>query len=458
MLTEMTEHKIKDNGIAPGPPQKFLFGNLFDARRQGTLQLYMDAWRQYGDITRFQMGPMTIHQVVRPEHIQHVLVKNRENYLKGFSHDKLRASIGYGILTSEGDYWQRQRRLMSPTYTPKAVQEFADIMLDVAVKMLAQWQTLPDGTELIINQEMMRLAMSVISRSMFSIDISEDFAEAGEALSFILVFTSKRSMGMIDPPLFIPTPMNRKIKWALQTIDSFLYRIIEQRRAMPPGDDLLSLLMGMQDEETGLHMDDQQLRDEVLITFFAGHETTAQLLTWTWYLLSRYPEVEQKLHQELKQVLDGRSPTLDDVPQLTYTRMILDEALRLYSPVAIMARDAQEDDEIGGYHIPAGSMVTITPYVTHRHPEFWEKPWSFYPEHFTPERVAARPRYAYYPFGAGPRICLGMHFALLEAVLVLAEVAQRYYLRPQGDMPDVGVKFAGTLRPDQPIRMTLHAR
>ncbi len=443
---------------APGPKGNFLFGNLFDMRKQGTLQFYQDAWRQHGDITRYQMGPMTIHQVVRAEDVQHVLVKNNKNYIKGFSHDKLRATIGYGILTSEGDYWQRQRRLMSPTYTPRAVEQFGDIMLDAAEEMLVRWRALPSGSHLNINQEMMRLTMSVISRSMFSIDISEDFAEAGEALSFLLVYTSDRTMSIIDPPLFIPTPMNRKLKWALTTINDFLYNIITERRKIPPGDDLLSMLMEMRDVETGERMTDEQLRDEVLITFFAGHETTAQLLTWTWYLLAKSPAEEQKLHNELAQVLNGRSPTLDDIPQLTYTRMILDEALRLYSPVAIVARDAVEEDEIKGYRIPAGSMVIITPFNTHRHPDYWEKPYDFYPDHFTPDRVAARPRYAYYPFGAGPRICIGMHFAMMEAILVLAETAQRYRLQILPGQPEVGVQFAGTLRPDQTIMMVLNAR
>jgi cytochrome P450 len=204
-------------------------------------------------------------------------------------------------------------------------------------------------------------------------------------------------------------------------------------------------------------MNEQQLRDEVLITFFAGHETTAQLLTWTWYLLARHPEVESKLHEQLERVLGGRTPTLDDVPNLAYTRMVLDETLRLYSPVAMMARDALRDDEIAGYAIPTASMVTLTPYIAHRHPEFWEKPGTFYPEHFAPERIANRPRYAYYPFGAGPRICLGKHFALLEATLVLAEVAQRVRLQLVPGQ-EIDIQWSGTLRPNRAVMMNLQRR
>jgi cytochrome P450 len=211
------------------------------------------------------------------------------------------------------------------------------------------------------------------------------------------------------------------------------------------------------DEETGEVMDDKQLRDEVLITFFAGHETTAQLLTWAWYLIARHPEVEECFHQELDQVLGGRSPGVEDVTKLVYTRMIIDETLRLYSPVAMTARDAVVDDVVDGYEIPKGSVVTITPYITHRHPEFWEKPNAFYPEHFSQEQVDQRPRYAYIPFGAGPRICLGMHFALLEAALVLGEVGQRYRVNLVSDQ-QVNPVWSGTLRPEVDVFVKLSPR
>jgi cytochrome P450 len=215
--------------------------------------------------------------------------------------------------------------------------------------------------------------------------------------------------------------------------------------------------MEMRDEETGEGMSEKQLRDEVLITFFAGHETTAQLLTWAWYLFSRHPEVEERFHAELEENLGGRTPGADDVGRLTYTRMIMDETLRLYSPVALMARDALADDEVGGYEVPAGSIVTLSPYMTHRHPDFWERPLEFYPDHFAHEQVKARPRYAYYPFGAGPRICLGKHFALLEGALVLAEVGQRYKPRLVRDQ-EIKPLWSGTLRPDGAVMMILEER
>jgi cytochrome P450 len=443
--------------LAPGPKGLPLIGSIGTMRAKGPLDFWFDLWQDYGDVARTQMGPQILMQFVRPEHVQHILVKNKDNYIKGLSHDTLRIPLGTGILTAEGELWRRQRRLMSPTYTPRAVKRFAGIMLDATDKMLVRWREIPAGSAVAINLEMMRLAMSVISRSIFTVDIGEDFAEAGQSLTQILDFASQRSVSLLTLPLSVPTPGNQRLNRALTTIDEFLYGIIADRRQKPPGDDLLSLLMEMRDQETGEGMSEKQLRDEVLITFFAGHETTAQLLTWAWYLFSEHPVVEERFHAELEENLGGRTPRADDVEGLRYTRMIMDETLRLYSPVAIMARDALEDDEVDGYEVPAGSIVTLSPYMTHRHPEFWERPVEFYPNHFAGEQVETRPRYAYFPFGAGPRICLGRHFALLEGALVLAEVGQRYQPRL---VPSQEIKphWSGTLRPDGPVMMVLEQR
>ncbi|MEA3337063.1 MAG: cytochrome P450 [Chloroflexota bacterium] len=457
MATDTTTTREKGK-VAPGPEGNQLLGALLNSSKEDVIASYVELWREYGDVVRLNMGPLAVQQFVLPEHVRHIMVRNAANYPKGMSHDKLRIALGNGLLTSGGPLWQRQRRLMQPTYTPRAVTRFADIMVDATEQMIKRWQvqTKSDDT-LVVNAEMMRLTMSVISRSMFDLDISEDFAEAGEALVTILEFAAERSMSFIDPPLFLPTPMNRRFKRSIEALDTFLYAIIDERSEQPPGDDLLSLLMTARDEETGEVMTREQLRDEVLITFFAGHETTATLLTWTWYLLSKYPAVDEKLQDELHRVLAGRHSTVEDIPELAYTRMIIDEVLRLYSPVAIMARDPIEADVIGGYEVPAGSLVSITPFITHRHPEFWDNPEAFMPERFTPEEIEKRPRYAYYPFGAGQRICLGQHFALLEGVLVVAELAQRYQLQVVPGL-QLMPEFMGTLRPDKDLLMTLHKR
>ncbi len=453
----ITKNAVPTQAPGPQPSMMDIARTLMGRSREDLITSNMRMWRTYGDVARVQVGPMVIHQFVRPEHIRHIMVSNVENYPKGRSHDKLRIALGNGLLTSDGPFWNRQRKLMQPTYTPKGVAVYADIMVDATEKMLTGWQNRPkDGAPLVINDEMMRFAMTVISRSMFGVDISDNYAEAGEALLGILEYVASGSASFIDPPLFVPTNKNRRFKQALSAIDSFLYGVIDERLQLPPAQDLLSLLISAKDDE-GKSMDRKQLRDEVLITFFAGHETTAALMSWTFVMLSKNPLVREKLNAEVDTVLNGRTPTLADVPNLVYTRMVLDEALRLYSPVAVMARDPLTDDEIDGYHIPAGSLVTITPYITHRHPEFWHNPEAFDPERFTPAEVAKRPRYAYYPFGAGSRVCIGQHFAQLEAILALATIAQRYELQLLPGL-DIKPEFVGTMRPNGDVLMDLQER
>ena len=440
--------------VAPGPRPHPLLGNMMDINRQGVIGFAYQAWREYGDVCRFQFGPMRAQLFVRPEAVHHIMAEKRQNYIKGASHDKMRLWLGKAILTSEGADWQRQRRLMQPTYTPRGVMHFANLMTDAIQQVEARWLAHAGraaGEAINVNAEMVRMTTSIISLAMFGEDISDTARTVDEALQTILSQTVQRMTAIIDPPLFIPTPANRRFQWAERTLDAFVYDIIQRRRrlgsqAQSSGDDLLWLLIQARDEETGAVMDDRQLRDEVMVTFFAGHDTSAQLLTWCWYLLAQNEAVEEKLHAELERVLAGRTPTLDDVPQLTYTRMVLDEALRLYPPVAMFPRDVLADDTIDGYAVPAKSMVFVGPYMTHRHPEFWERPLEFYPEHFTPEQVERRPRYAYYPFSAGPRTCIGNHFALLEATLALAELAQRVRLRLAPGQR-IEPEFVGTLRP-----------
>lgn len=436
-----------------GPKGLPVIGSLLDFRREGALDFYHALWHRYGDVASAAIGPIKFVVVVRPEHIQHVLVKHPEKYVKGLSHEKLRVAIGNGILTLEGEKWYRQRKLMQPTYTPKNIKGFATIMTDESQNLIGRWQNqLPPDRVVDVNQEMTRTTMKVISRTMFGLDMDENFREAARALITLLEYTSASTNSLIDVPLFIPTAGNQRLKHAKQVLREFLMGVIQTRRTNGLSDDLLSMLMSSRDEESGHMMTDEQLHDEALITFFAGHETTASLLTWTWYLLSKNPEVEAKLHAELASVLNGRTPTLDDLPNLTYTRMILDEALRLYSPVPLLARDAVEDDELAGYHIPKGTMVVAMPYATHRHPQYWQKPLEFYPEHFEAAAVAQRPRYAYFPFGSGQRICIGLHFAHMEAALILADVAQRFQLR-LAQPNDGRLSYVGVARPKQPIMM-----
>jgi cytochrome P450 len=293
---------------------------------------------------------------------------------------------------------------------------------------------------------------------MFSSDIDRDALAAGDAFTYVLEFMSSRSISLIDIPLFVPTRANRQYRDSMATLEGYLGRVIHERRERPGDhDDLLAMLLAARDPETGEPMSDQQLFDEVVTLFFAGHETTAQALTWTWYLLAQHPAAESQLHDEVDRVLGGRLVTADDVTQLEYTRMVVEEAMRLYPPIWVFVRDAYEDDVIGDYHIPAGSMIVLSQYITHRHPDLWQEPERFDPERFRPERAKERPRYAYFPFGGGPRICLGIHFALLEAVVAVAMLAQRYRLRLVHGQ-HIEPKMVGTLRPSAPVMMTLEQR
>jgi cytochrome P450 len=453
---------LKDQAkIVPGPQGNFLLGSLLDMQRQGMIEFYVDNWKKYGDTVRFKMGPMNSFLLAHPDDIRYVLVENKENYNKGISMDKIRLSLGNGLFAAEGDLWLKQRRLMGPMFTPRAINAFYDVMLEDIQKLLERWANdYQDGRSFDVSAEMMRLAMGIIARTMFSIDINEQAWEAGNAFTYVLEYASQATVRLIDWPQFVPTAANRKFRESMQTLDDFIFGVIQSRVDLPDDqqlDDLLGLLLTTRDEETGERMDIQQIRDEVVTIFFAGHETTAQALTWTWFLLAQHPEVEAYLHDELGTVLSRQLPSLEKLEQLPYTRQVIDESMRIYPPIWVYARQAIEDDEIGGYHIPAGSLITLSQFITHRHPEFWEKPEVFNPDNFAPENMVGRPKYAYFPFGGGQRICIGNNFALLEAVLALAVIAQQYRLHLVPGQ-EIKPKMVGTLRPDQPVMMTLEVR
>jgi cytochrome P450 len=472
--------KTPNGQIAPGPRGLPVLGNLLELQRKDPFRILVDNWRTYGDVVRFKMGPIVQHLVVQPEHVKHILVNNKANYWKGIGMTKLKLMLGQGLFTSEGELWQRQRRLMQPPFTAKGVTQFADDMTAEAEAMLTRWHPSGEdvqrmaagmtgaadammgrwqpGATIDVSAEMLRLALNVICKTMLGINVEAYAVDTAQAFTYALEFIVGRTVTILDTPLFVPTPGNRRFNAAIRTLDALIYRIIAERRARADGPtDLLTTLIHAKDEETGQGMSQQQLRDEVMTIFFAGHETTALSLTWLWVLLSQHPEVEARLHAELDALLGGRAPTLADVPHLKYTRKVIDEALRLYPPAAIFVRDAIHDDAIGGYHIPARSMMVLSPYLTQRHPEFWEKPEAFEPERFDPERAEKRHHYAYFPFGGGQRTCIGNHFTLLENTLVVAAVAQRYRLRLAPGQ-SVEPKFLGTLRPAQHVHMVLHRR
>lgn len=440
----------------PGPTSNLFLGFSPDLQRN-PLKFIDGLTQQYGDAVRFRFflgfyGYVFTH----PEHNKYILQENNRNYTK--RHPALiaiRPVVGNGLLTSDGEFWRRQRRLIQPAFHQSRISTLGDMMTRAACAALERWQpNLASGAPLDIDQEMMRLTLEIVGRALFSIDLTGDADAVGKAFTFAnhhVAGYSARPLGTLL--IHLPFPGNLRLRQAVRSLDEVVHKIIAGRRRQPAEhDDLLSMLIAARDEETGEVMDDRQLRDEVMTLLLAGHETTANALTWAWYLLSGHPDVERKLHQELSGVLNGRTPTINDLPRLPYTRMIIDETLRLYPPAYAIGRLGVDADEVGGYDVPRQAIITLSPYLTHRHPQFWPDPERFDPERFTPERSADRPRYAYLPFGGGPRQCIGNSFALTEAVLILATLAQQVRLRLVAGHP-VDTEPLITLRPRHGMKM-----
>ncbi|HTT77933.1 MAG TPA: cytochrome P450 [Candidatus Binataceae bacterium] len=387
-------------------------------------------WPRYGDVTRYRFGAMQVFLVVHPDGVKRVLQENHRNYVKSFDYQILKRLLGEGLLTSEGRLWLRQRRLMAPMFHRQRIAEFGATMVDCTLKMLDQWNSLAStGNTFDACSEMMRLTLEIVARVLFKVEIGGELAhEIGRDVTIANERFGQFDLGTLLP--WLPTLRNLQFRRATRSLNAIVGGIIASRRRIGQDrGDLLSLLLSARDEDTGEAMSDQQIRDEVVTLILAGHETTANALAWTWYLLSQNPEVELKLHAELAEVLGGRTPAVADLPNLRYTSKVIDESMRLYPPAWSVGRSPIADDEILGFHIPKGSTVMLSQWLTHRHPDFWEDPERFDPERFKPARADNRPRYAYFPFGGGPRQCIGNAFALTEANLILAAVAQKYRLR-----------------------------
>lgn len=444
---------------APGPRGNLLLGNALQLRRAGQLAYGLENWRCFGDVVRVRLGPFAVHMVASPAHIHQVLIANRQNYGRGRGYQVLRLLTGQGLLTSEGALWQRQRRLMQPPFTPKAVPPYVGAITAATQAMLERWETQTVRRDRDVNAEMLALALDVIGRTMFSRTLDQHSRALVAAFAQAVPLVGARITAGLEVPLAVPTPANRRLRQALHTLDTRMYALIAERRRLGSSDrpDLLARLLDARDAETGAAMSLRQVRDEVMTIFFAGHETIAQTLTWVWYLLGQHPEVEERLHAELAAVLSGRAPTVADLPRLPYTHMVIAETLRLYPAVWAIPRGAVGADVIGGYAIPAGSMVFPFVYAAHRHPEVWPEPERFDPTRFAPDVSGNRPPCSYLPFGAGPRACIGQAFALQEALVVLAMVAQRDRLRlAPGQL--VVPHSAITVGPRGGLRMTIHRR
>jgi cytochrome P450 len=416
--------------IPPGPRGHWLLGSM-PAFLDDSLGYLLRVANDYGDVVRYRVAHMTWYQVNHPDGIARILQENNRNYSKGaLTLGILRPVAGNGLFLSEGDFWLRQRRLMQPSFHHRHIAAFGTMMVDATRVMLDRWDAHAAGSRPIdVMQAMSRLTLEIASRALFSTPAG-DATGVEEAVATMAEDIGYRFAVPFYPPPRVPTPRNRRQRAALQALDTAVYGIIAaRRRGETSGDDLLGLLMSVRDEDTGQGMSDKQLRDEVITLFVAGHETTAVALAWVWHLLAAHSDAAERVRAEQAGVLGDRAPALADLPKLPYARMVIDETMRLYPPAWITNRQAIADDEVCGYRIPAGAIVLISPYVMHRHPAYWERPALFEPERFAPERAAGRPNYAYFPFGGGPRQCIGKGLALMEAQLILAMVARRFRLR-----------------------------
>jgi cytochrome P450 len=434
----------------PGPPPGFLVGR-FPLLGSDPLATFTGWAREFGDMFYYRAGWIHVYFLNHPDLIESVLITQSQNFAKDKVIQNSRWFLGQGLLTSEGPEWRRQRRLCQPAFHRQRLSTYGETMGAYSEEMLAGW---PDGEVRDIHQEMMQLTMRIVAKVLFSVEVSEDAKKVATALNLLMRHTT--GLRMIMPPLLrhVPLPALVRVKRAVRELDEIVNRIIRERLASgEDAGDLLSMLMASRDED-GSAMTDRQLRDEIMTFLLAGHETTAVSLSWTWYLLSQHPEVGDKLRQELGEVLGGRTPQLEDLARLPYTDKVVKESMRLYPPAWSLARSTANEIEIGGYRLPKGSNVVMSPWIMQRDPRFFDHPEQFDPDRWTAQTAQQLPRFAYFPFGGGPRLCIGASFAVMEANLLLATIAQRFHLTlvpGHPVVPQPGI----TLRPRHGMRMTM---
>lgn len=439
----------------PGPKGLPLLGCLLEFRKD-PIGFVTSLGPRYGDIVYYKVGAIHVYFLRHPDQIRDVLVTHQHEFTKGEGLKWAKNFLGEGLLTSEGELHTRQRRLSQPAFHRQRISSYAGVVVEHAVRTRDRWQ---NRATVDMAQEMMALTLAIVGKALFDADLEGEAAEIGRSLTTIIKLFSRFTIPYASVLQRLPLPSTIGFLRARSRLDATIYRTIEERRrgGVDRGD-LLSMLLLAQDEEGGTgRMTDLQLRDEAMTLFLAGHETTANALAWTWYLLSQNPSAEARLHREIDQVLAGRLPTYEDVPKLPYTERILAESMRLYPPAWGIGRRSLKDYAVDGYTIPPGSLVHLSPLATHRDPRWFPDPLAFEPDRWLPEAKAARPKFSYFPFGGGARQCIGEPFAWLEGILLIATLAQewRMHLEPSHRVEPQALI---TLRPRNGIRMTLERR
>jgi cytochrome P450 len=420
--------------VPPSPPGSLLTGNAAEFRRD-RLAFMMRCAREYGDVTATRLGHRRVLLVNHPDLIEEVLVTHSRHFIKHFALRLNPLVLGNGLLTSENDFWLRQRRLIQPAFNRSRLAAYGPPMVAAAERVLAEWT--PGETREMLS-EMSRITLDIAAKTLFDADVHDSANEVRDALQFMLECFTARFARLVPIPIWVPTPRNLRVRSAVRRLDAIIYGFIKQRRQCGKDKgDLLSILLHARDESDGQGMTDQQVRDEAMTLFLAGHETTALALAWTWYLLATHPEAEERLLAELHEVLGGRTPTVDDLPRLRYTDAIITESMRILPPIYAFGREAVDDCEIGGYQVPKGTTILMSQWVVHRDPRWFDEPEKFQPERWLNDLAQRLPKYAYFPFGGGPRLCVGNTFALIETALVLATIAPRFRFTLQPGHPVV---------------------
>jgi cytochrome P450 len=440
--------------MLPGPRGRWLLGTLGDFQRD-QLGFYVDCAR-YGDVVATRLGPRRAVLFYHPDAIEEVLVTRNRDFVKSPGVRLLRPLLGDGLLLSEHDFWLRQRRLVQPAFHRQRVAAYGEVMTGYAQRQLAGWK---EGDVLDVHDEMMALTQAIVAKTLFDAEVSDEADEVGTA-SYVLMQDFGARIGSLWQllPTWLPTPANLRARRAIQRLDQVVFRMIAaRRRSGEDRGDLLSILLEAQDADDGAVMTDRQVRDEVMTLFMAGHETTAVALSWTWYLLAQHPEVDARLAEELRVVLGSRAPTAADLPRLVYTERVVTESMRLYPPAYAMGRMSTVPTEIAGHPLDAGVIVILPTWVVQRDARWFEEPEAFRPERWQDERTRGNPRYAYFPFGGGPRQCIGNGFAMMEACLILAAIAQRFRLTLVTGQRVTPTPYV-TLRPEPGVRMVLARR
>jgi len=421
---------MAEGHFPPGPPaigsnpiQGYLFYRDFLAN---PLELVTRWFGEYGDVLHFMVGDAHEYFIANPDMIREILVRQSDVFIKGPNYTSKRQGLarfmGQGLVTSNGDFWKRQRRLVAPAFHTQRISAYADTMVNYTLERMAEWD---DGAVLDVDEEMMLLTLLIVGRTLFDADASTTANQVKKAVAVLQKATNTATL----LPSWIPTPLRIRSHYANAALDKIVYEFINHRRMTgEDAGDLLSMLLLSEDED-GNRMTDRQVRDEAVTLFLAGHETTANTLNWTWWLLAQHPQVEARLHEELDAVLGGRPPLLEDLRRLPYTDRVIKESMRLMPAVWSIGRVPNRDTEVMGYAFPEWTRVHIMIYCVHRHPDIWENPDDFIPERWGEAGIGDIPKYAYMPFGGGPRICIGNSFATMEANLLLATIAQRYRMR-----------------------------